>query len=229
MKTLAMIPARGGSKRIPRKNIKNFLGEPIIKYSIEAAKGAGIFDEIMVSTDDEEISRIAKSFGASVPFLRAKENSGDFSKTADVALEVLSEYKKRGIYFDRFACIYPAAPFIKPEDLKGAMEKMEEAKADSVAAIVRFGRPIERAFRLEKGFMRMIHPSNISKRSQDFPPAYCDAGQFYCLKTDHFLKKKEFFTKKTVGFEMPESRVQDIDNLEDWRLAEIKYNFNNQK
>ncbi|WP_205508560.1 pseudaminic acid cytidylyltransferase [Longitalea arenae] len=222
---IAIITARGGSKRIPRKNIKNFLGSPIIKYSIDAARFAGCFDEVMVSTDDKEIAEIALSLGANVPFTRSKENSGDFATTADVIYEVLDSYKKQGREFKYCCCIYPTAPFVTAEKLRLAYDKLIESNAESVVPIVRFGFPIMRSFKIENGLVKMNWPEHMNTRSQDLPPAFHDCGQFYFLKTESFLKNKKLFTDFTVPVEMPESEVQDIDNEEDWKIAEIKYSF----
>jgi len=222
-KTIAIITARGGSKRIPRKNIKPFLGYPIIKYSIDAALNAECFDEVMVSTDDEEIADTAVRLGAKIPFMRSDATSNDFSMTADVIEEVLNEYGKRNQRFDYACCIYPTAPFISPERLKKGFELLKETGADSVIPVVRFSYPIQRALKVENGRLLMMWPENLNKRSQDLTPAYHDVGQFYWLKVESFLKEKVLFGKYTVPLEVPESEVQDIDNEEDWKIAEMKY------
>jgi len=222
-KALAIITARGGSKRIPRKNVKLFLGHPIIKYSIDAAIRSECFDEIMVSTDDEEIANIAIECGASVPFTRSQKNADDHSTTADVLEEVLNKYTELGKTYDYACCIYPTAPFITAEKLKTAFEKLLETGADSVIPVVRYSFPIQRSFKIENGFARMNWPEFQNTRSQDLAPAYHDCGQFYFLKTNAFIKNKKLFTDLTVPVEMPESEVQDIDNEEDWKIAEIKY------
>ncbi|MFA6405685.1 MAG: pseudaminic acid cytidylyltransferase [Candidatus Paceibacterota bacterium] len=226
MKILAIIPARGGSKRIPRKNIKSFLGQPIIKYSIDAAKESAIFDEIMVSTDDLEIEEVAKSSGAVVPFLRSKENSTDRSATAPVLEEVILEYKKLGKDFDYICCIYPTAIFVTGERLRLAKQMILDKDADAVIPVMRFGYPIQRALKIkEDGKVEMFWPENYSARSQDLGSAYHDCGQFYFLKVSNFLKQKVLFPKLSVPLEVPESEAQDIDNEEDWKLAEIKFNL----
>jgi pseudaminic acid cytidylyltransferase len=222
-KAIAIITARGGSKRIPRKNIRDFAGHPIIKYSIDAAGAAGCFDEVMVSTDDKEIAVIAEKCGAKVPFMRSEATSNDFATTADVISEVISEYAKRGRDFKYACCIYPTAPFISPEKLRKGFDILETSSADSAVPVVRFGFPIQRAFKMESGKVSMIWPENRDKRSQDLMPAYHDAGQFYWLRVESFLKKKALFTDSTMGIEIPESEVQDIDNEEDWKIAEFKY------
>lgn len=222
-KTVAIITARGGSKRIPRKNIKDFLGYPIIKYSIDAALRANCFDEVMVSTDDKEIAEIAEKLGAKVPFLRSQATSNDHATTADVLEEVLLEYKKRGIVFEYLCCIYPTAPFVTPEKLVRAMSLLIERGADSVLPITRFSYPIQRALKIEEGLAKMIWPENYNARSQDLMPAYHDCGQFYCMKTRSLLTQKKLFAEYTIPIEIPESEVQDIDNEEDWLIAEMKY------
>jgi pseudaminic acid cytidylyltransferase len=226
---LAIITARGGSKRIPRKNIKKFLGSPIIKYSIDAALGAGCFDEVMVSTDDQEIANIAAGLGAKIPFMRSIDASNDHATTAEVVLEVLESYKKQGIEFEYFCCIYPTAPFITSEKLKTAYEMLISSGAKSLIPIVSFGFPILRSFKIEDGLVKMNWPEHMATRSQDLPPAYHDCGQFYFLKTDNFLIDKKMYTDLMIPFEMPESEVQDIDNEEDWKVAEIKYTFLKEK
>jgi N-acylneuraminate cytidylyltransferase len=224
-KCLAIITARGGSKRIPRKNIKEFLGQPIIKYSIDAAIGAGCFDEVMVSTDDFEIASVAEKFGAKIPFMRSIDASNDYATTVEVILEVLESYRKQGIEFEYICCIYPTAPFITSHKLKTAYEMLVGSEATSVVPIVSFGFPILRSFKIEDGLVKMNWPEYMSTRSQDLPPAYHDCGQFYFLRTSKFLSEKKMFTDFTLPYEMPESEVQDIDNEEDWKVAEIKYTF----
>ena len=222
-KSLAIITARGGSKRIPRKNIKLFSGFPIIKYSIDAALNSGCFDEVMVSTDDDEIAEIAVKYGASVPFYRSPETSNDHAMTADVIREVLWEYRKRNILFNYACCIYPTAPFISADKIKRGYESLLDSDADSAVPVVRFSYPIQRALKIENGLLEMIWPENLNKRSQDLMPAYHDSGQFYWLKVESFLRHGLLFAEKTVPIEIPESEVQDIDNEEDWKIAEMKY------
>lgn len=222
-KSLAIITARGGSKRIPRKNIKSFLGHPIIKYSIDAAIQSECFGEVMVSTDDREIAGISERLGARIPFMRSETTSNDFATTADVLEEVLLEYKKMSKAFVYCCCIYPTAPFVSPERLKAGLNILTSKNADSVLPVVRFSYPIQRALKIENGRLLMIWPENLNKRSQDLMPAYHDAGQFYWLKIESFLKQKKLFTENSAPIEIPESEVQDIDNEEDWKIAEMKY------
>ena len=222
-KTIAIITARGRSKRIPRKNIKDFYGQPIIKYSIDAAINAGCFDEVMVSTDDQEIAEISKKFGAKVPFFRSEKTSNDFASTSDVIEEVLIEYQKLGKNFDYACCIYPTAPFINPQKLQKGFQLLKETGADSIIPIVKFSYPIQRALKIENNKLEMICPENLNKRSQDLISAYHDVGQFYWINVQKFLKTKTILSRYTLPLEIPESEVQDIDNEEDWKLAEIKY------
>lgn len=224
-KSLAIITARGGSKRIPKKNIKNFCGQPIIKYSIDAAIKSGCFDEIMVSTDDKEIAKIAKSFGAKVPFFRSPKNSNDFATTADAIEEVLNSYKNLNQNFDYFCCIYPTAPFITPEKLLNSFNLLKSSNADAVIPIVKFSYPIQRSLKIENNVLKMNWPENYKKRSQDLKPAYHDSGQFYWMKTNSFLEQKTIFAKNTVPFIINEIEIQDIDTIQDWEIAEFKYNY----
>lgn len=222
-KCLAVITARGGSKRIPRKNIKEFCGKPMIEYPIQAALGSGIFDEVMVSTDDGEIAEIAKKAGAQVPFLRSERTSGDMAMTHEVVIEVLREYEKQGREFDIVCCIYPTAPFLTPERLKTAVEKLKESQADGVVPVVRYSFPPQRCFVIEEGRVQYKWPENRLKRSQDLEPYYHDCGQFYLMRVLPFLAEENMIMKNTVPLIMDEMEVQDIDTLEDWKIAEMKY------
>lgn len=224
-KAVAIITARGGSKRIPRKNIKLFAGKPIIAYSIESALNSGLFAEVMVSTDDEEIASVARQYGATVPFMRSEKASDDYATTADVLREVLQSYNQKGVYFDYACCIYPTAPFVSSEKLSNAFNKIIQSGADSVLPITRFSFPIWRSFKMENGKLSYNWPDFAPKRSQDLPPAFHDCGQFYFFRTDVFLKTGKLVTDNTIGIEVPETEVQDIDNEEDWKIAEIKYGF----
>ncbi len=226
LRKVAIIPARGGSKRIPQKNIKEFFGKPIISYSIEAALKSEIFNEVMVSTDDNEITEISKQFNANVPFLRSKKNSGDFANISDVLLEVLTQYKSIGIEFDFLCCIYPTAPFVTSQILIDTFNLLLKKNADSIIPISRFSYPIQRAFKInDKGFIEYIWPENIHKRSQDLLPAYHDAGQFCWINVTSFLKNKFLITDNTTFIELNELMAQDIDNESDWRIAEMKYSL----
>lgn len=223
MKSVAIITARGGSKRIPRKNIKPFLGKPIIEYSIEAALGADIFDEVMVSTDDEEIAEIARKAGAKVPFMRSEKTANDYATTADVIEEVIDSYERIGKSFTHACCIYPTAPFVTANAVKTAMMLLEQEKADSVIPVVKFSFPPQRAMVINNGKLEPKWPENMLKRSQDLEPFYHDCGQFYCLNVDSFKEQKSIWMNKTVPYIQDESNVQDIDTMEDWKIAEMKY------
>lgn len=223
MKSVAIITARGGSKRIPRKNIKPFLGKPILEYSIEAAIQADMFHEVMVSTDDEEIAQVAQKAGAKVPFLRSEATANDFATTADVIMEVLDSYERIGMHFDEVCCIYPTAPFVTANAIKTAMMLLEQEKSDCVIPVVKFSFPPQRCVVIEDGRLVPKWPENMKKRSQDLEPFYHDCGQFYCLNVKSFREQKSIWMKNVVPFIQDESNVQDIDTLEDWKIAEMKY------
>ena len=223
MKSVAMITARGGSKRIPKKNIKMFCGKPIIAYSIEAALKSEVFDEVMVSTDSEEIAEVARSFGANVPFFRSEKASSDFASTADVLEEVLVTYQQRGQFFKYCACLYPTAPFITVDRLKKAAAMMESGKADGVIPVVHFSFPPQRAFVIRNGTIAFEFPEHEFTRSQDLEPIYHDCGQFYFCDCSMFLAKHSFILPRTVPLMIPEEEVQDIDTESDWLIAELKY------
>lgn len=223
LRTLAVIPARGGSKRIPRKNLKPFLGQPIIKYSLDAARAAGIFDEVMVSSDDPEILELARTLGASVPFARSPDTAGDLATTAAVILEVLDGYHQSGREFDTVCCLYPTAPLVRTRRLLEAWALLDETGADCALAVTRFSFPIWRAFRVDDGRVRFEWPENAIRRSQDLPPAYHDCGQFYFLNVAAFREHGCLIMPHTVPVVVPESETQDIDTDEDWKLAELKY------
>lgn len=224
MKNLAIITARGGSKRIPRKNIRNFLGKPIIAYSIDSAIKSGVFDEIMVSTDDDEIATIAEKYGANFPFKRSEATSNDTATTTDVIIEVLTEYKKNGLIFDYACCIYPTAPFITPESLKKGLNQMIKSNTEVAFPVVKFSYPIQRALKIDSdNKLSMIYPEHSRSRSQDLVPRYHDAGQFYWFKTSAINPNMELLKMKASPIILSEKEVQDIDTEEDWILAEIKY------
>ena len=223
MKTLAIIPARGGSKRIPKKNIKNFFGKPIIAYSIEAAKKSEIFNEIMVSTDDKEIADVAKKYGANVPFFRSKKNADDYATLTDVILEVLDEYKNIGQNFDVVACILPTAPLINHNNLTKAYDLLINEKFDSIITVTEFSFPIQRSVQIKNNKIYINWPENMQKRSQDLEKNYHDAGQFVMFKVDKFLKEKNLWMKNMGAIILSNLEVQDIDNETDWKLAELKY------
>lgn len=221
MKRVAIITARGGSKRIPKKNIKDFCGKPIIAYSIEAALKSKLFDEVMVSTESEEIAEVAKRYGANVPFMRSEKTADDYATTDDVLIEVFHEYKKRGSEFDVAVCIYPTAPFVTADKLRDAVGYLERENADSVMPVVKFSFPPQRALVINNGILRYQYPEDSEKRSQDLEPIYHDCGQFYVLRPDNILNHKKSI--KILPIIIRESEVQDIDTEEDWILAELKY------
>lgn len=220
---VAIITARGGSKRIPRKNVKEFCGKPILQYSIEAALESGIFDEVMVSTEDCEIAKLAEAAGASVPFMRSEENAGDFASTASVLEEVVHNYKKRKREFEWICCIYPTAPFITAQKLKESYEELKKKNADALIPVVRFSYPPQRCFILEKEKLQYKWPQYAFSRSQDLETFYHDAGQYYFIKSVTLLKTHTLVPENTIPYIIDEMEVQDIDNLDDWKIAEIKY------
>lgn len=221
---LAIIPARGGSKRIPRKNIRDFFGKPIIAYSIETALQSKTVTDVVVSTDDEEIATIARQYGAEVPFMRSKKNSSDFAGTVDVVLEVLEELEKIGRTYSNVCCIYPTAPLLSTSTIKEALHLMQENYYDSVFPVSPYQTPIQRALTVDQnGSATMIWPENRTKRSQDLAAAYFDAGQFYWLKVDAVLLQKKIYMDNSGCVIINPMAAQDIDNLSDWQLAEIKY------
>lgn len=228
-KTIAIITARGGSKRIPKKNIRDFCGKPIIAYSIQAAVSAGCFDEVMVSTDSETIADLSKSYGATVPFLRGAETSNDYATTADVLTEVLEEYRKCETEFETLCCLYPTAPFVTAEKLRMAMQVFSEKNADSLIPVVPFSFPPQRGMAIRGDRLCYVYPEHERTRSQDLEPLYHDCGQFYICKVEPFLKRHTLVLPNAVPFILSEEEVQDIDNPSDWRLAEIKYRMFLQK
>ncbi len=219
-KKIAVITARGGSRRIPKKNIKEFCGKPIIAYSIEAALASGVFDEVMVSTDSEEIAAVAREYGADVPFMRSRETSDDYATTNDVLVEVFNEYSKRGEHYDIAVCIYPTAPFVTADKLKNAVVLMERDGVEAVTPVVKFSFPPQRAFVIRDSLLEYQYPEYAKMRSQDLEPVYHDCGQFYAMKVKNVLQG---IAVKAVPVIVPETEVQDIDCEEDWVIAEMKY------
>ena len=226
MSVLAIIPARGGSKRIPRKNIKEFCGKPIICYSIEAALQSGVFDEVMVSTDDREIAETALAAGASVPFLRSTDGANDRATISDVIREVLAGYRERGISFDYYAIIYATAPMIRPEYLRQGYELLKNSGEGFMLPVVRYSYPPQRSYRINGTVLEWNNPEAYSVRTQDLEPWYHDCGMFSFAKVEAFYHTEPKERKK-VPLILDESVVQDIDNEEDWKMAEIKYRLMN--
>lgn len=220
---LCIIPARGGSKRIPRKNVKDFLGKPIIAYSIETAIASGLFDEVMVSTDDIEIAEIAKKYGASVPFFRSVDNANDFATTMDVLFEVLEEYKKIDKKFDVVCCIYATSPFVSSEILQNSYTVFKQKNFESLFPVIKYSFPIQRSLSVDNNKLAFNYPENANKRSQDLKDSFHDAGQFYWMKENLICKGAVVVTSNTGAYEISELQGQDIDNELDWKLAELKY------
>ena len=229
MESIAIITARGGSKRIPKKNIRDFNGKPIIAYSIEAALESGIFDEVMVSTDSEEIAEIANRYGAKVPFLRSDETSSDSATTADVLSEVLDEYEKTGKKFRYMCCIYPTAPFVTDEKLKKAYEMIKQEHINQVMPVVAFSFPPQRGHMIKDGKLYMLNPECKNVQSQILEKVYHDCGQFYFMDIEAFKNSGGDINENIYPMIMSELEVQDIDNETDWRIAEIKYRIINEK
>lgn len=223
MNAVAIITARGGSKRIPRKNVKEFLGKPILLYSIEAALNSGIFEEVMVSTEDEEIAELARQAGAVVPFMRGDENANDFATTTDVLLEVVGEYEKRGKHFEFGCCIYPTAPFVTAEKLRDGMEKLAASDADTLMPVVPFSFPPQRGMVIREEKLQFVQPEHALTRSQDLEHWYHDVGQFYCFRTENFKRNKILTVGNVLPYVVSELEVQDIDTISDWKIAEMKY------
>lgn len=222
---VAIITARGGSKRIPQKNIKEFCGKPIIFYSIDAAINSGLFNRVMVSTDDETIAELASSRGAEVPFMRSSENSDDYATTADVIKEVLAKYADMDDFFEYVCCIYPTAPFITADLLRNGFNHLKSENADTLIPVVRFSYPPQRAFVERDRYLVFCNPENERVRSQDLEPMYHDAGQFYFFRVNSFRESGSLLSGKIAYIELPETKVQDIDNEVDWKLAELKYSI----
>ena len=220
MAKICIIPARGGSKRIHRKNIKSFLGKPIIAYSIEAALNSKLFDEVMVSTDDEEIVAVAKKYGASVPFLRSAKTSNDFASTYDVIAEVTHNYKEIGKEFDYTCCLYATAPFVTAVKLQSAFKKMDESETDAVFPVLEFS--YQRGLHFEGNSLKMKRPENLKKRSQDLEKMYHDSGQFYFFNTKKYLELVGVFNMNSTAIVVSQLEAQDIDSETDWKLAELK-------
>ena len=224
MKRIAIIPARGGSKRIPRKNIKDFLGKPVIAYAIELATKSNLFDRVMVSTEDEEIKEIAQRYGAEVPYLRNKINATDVASTFNVLEEVINWYKDQGKEFDYGCCIYPISPLLKVTSLKLGFDKLKKGNYDSVIPIATFSHPIQRALFTDKEEKVKIKDQNSFKQNtQSLLPYYHDTGQFYWFNSANCLLKKKLLTDNTTSIILPHDQFQDVDNIEDWKILEIKY------
>jgi len=221
-KAVAIITARGGSKRIPRKNIREFCGAPIIKYSIFAALESRVFDEVMVSTDDDEIRAVAESYGAKCPFMRGKDSSNDFATTVDVIKEVITCYKEIGREFRYYCAIYPTAPFITGEKLKLAFDILYREQADFLTPVARFSYPVQRCFAIEDSKLKKKWPEYQNIRTQDLEPLYYDTGQFYIGDSEKIFTVP-YTERNMAAMVLPREEVQDIDTIDDWEKAERKY------
>ena len=225
MNNLAIIPARSGSQRIPRKNIKEFFGKPIIAYSIELALKSTLFEEVMVSTDSNEIASIAKTNGASVPFLRSEINSNNYATLTDVILEVIQNYHENGKQFNTVCCILPTAALITSERIIEAYTTFQEKELSSIIPVIKFSYPIQRALKDNNGLIQMCEPEYLKARSQDLESFYHDSGQFYWIRIQELLKWKSIFTQNTGYLELHDLEAQDVDTQMDWDLLTLKYNY----
>jgi len=224
MKKVAIIPARGGSKRIPRKNIKPFMGKPMIAWPIAAAQESGLFDSIIVSTDDEEIAEVARAAGAQVPFMRPADLANDHAGTGAVIIHALQWFTENGIPFDAACCIYATAPFLDPKRLVEGWEKLQQPGKRFAFSVTSYAFPIQRALRqTPDGSVDMFWPENLMKRSQDLEPAYHDAAQFYWGWSEAFLNGEVTFSPISAPVILPRTEVVDIDTPEDWEVAELTW------
>lgn len=221
---LAIIPARGGSKRIPGKNIRPFCGRPILAYSIQAARDSNLFDRIIVSTDSPQIAEVARQYGAEVPFWRSATASDDYATLLDALQEVVSQLARHGEHYDEICCLLPTAPLVTAKRLQQAHTLLEQDNYDAIFPIVRFGYPIQRALGQDKdGRVAMLQPEHYGTRSQDLPAAFHDAGQFYAFRPGPCFAAGRMFTDNSAGIEISELEAQDIDSETDWALCELKY------
>lgn len=218
---IAVIPARGGSKRIPRKNIKEFCGKPMIAYSIEAALQSGCFDKVIVSTDDTEIAEVARRYGAEVPFIRPAELSNDYTGTIPVIRHAVEWLIQQGVDPQLVCCLYATAPFVTPKYLQQGLQQIIEKDADYAFTVTSYAFPIQRAIKISPELgVEMFDSNNFNTRSQDLEEAWHDAGQFYWGKAEAWLSEKIIFGPESTSVILPRHRVQDIDTFEDWDRAE---------
>jgi pseudaminic acid cytidylyltransferase len=221
---VAVIPARGGSKRIPRKNIKIFCGKPMLVWSVEAALKSGCFDQVIVSTDDVEVADVALQYGAQVPFMRPKALSDDHTGTTAVITHAINWLAEQSQKPEQVCCLYATAPFVSPIDLSNGLTVLTDTGADYAFSVTSYAFPIQRAMRITaSGRVAMFNPVNFNTRSQDLEEAYHDAGQFYWGQADAWLQNKMIFSAASVPVKLPRHRVQDIDTPEDWRQAEVLF------
>jgi pseudaminic acid cytidylyltransferase len=227
---ICIIPARSGSKRIPKKNIKSFFGKPIIAWSIKIAIESKCFDKIIVSTDDNKIANIAKRYGAEVPFMRPKKLSGDFTETVPVISHAIKWQIKNDQKPDYVCCIYATAPFIELSNLKNCLEILKNSDSDYVFPATNFAYPIQRSFKIQNNKrLKMFYPKYRKSRSQDLEEAYHDVGQFYWGSSDAWLKNKEIISKNSTPILVPRARAIDIDTIEDWEIAEKMFKALNKR
>ncbi|HCN77419.1 MAG TPA: pseudaminic acid cytidylyltransferase [Verrucomicrobiales bacterium] len=223
MSALAIILARSGSKRIPGKNLRPFLGHPVIHYPVKAALDSGCFDEVMVSTDDDQIAAAARAAGAVTPFRRSAENASDQATTTDALLEVIAQYRAAGCEFEFICGMYASAPLITVDHLRAGWEIIKDnPAAQTVMPVIRYGYPVHRAFVIQQGRLQLMMPEHGFTRSQDLPVAYHDAGQWYWMRVADFERGRKVFADRCLPVELSELEVQDIDNEVDWKLAELK-------
>ena len=221
---LAVIPARGGSKRIPRKNIKGFCGKPMIAWAIEAALQSGCFDAVVVSTDDAEIAEVARAHGATVPFMRPAELADDYTGTIPVIRHAIEWHQRQGQAPERVCCIYATAPFVRAEDILRGLQVLDETGCAYAFSVTSYASPIQRAIRITpQGRVEMFYPEHFNTRSQDLEEAFHDAGQFYWGQTSAWLVGKPIFSPVAAPIILPRYRVQDIDTSEDWERAELLF------
>jgi N-acylneuraminate cytidylyltransferase len=220
---IAVIPARGGSKRIPRKNIKNFLGKPIIAYSIKAALNSGLFDKVIVSTDDKEIAEVAKKYGAEVPYIRPSNISDDYTGTNAVVRHAIQWFFEQGETVENVCCIYATAPFLQPKYIQEGFNNIQKGGLDFSFSVTTFAFPVQRSLRIKDNGVEPIWPDFILKRSQDLEEAYHDAGQFYWGTSKAFTNEHELFSSESLPVVIPRYLTQDIDTQEDWIRAEVMF------
>jgi pseudaminic acid cytidylyltransferase len=227
---IAIIPARGGSKRIPKKNIREFFGRPVLDYAIRAAWESGCFSDVMVSTDSPEIAAVAEKCGATVPFLRSAATSDDFATTVDVLREVIDSHRDAGRTFDSGCCIYPVTPFLRASRLREAMNLLtSENPPETVLTALCYPHPVQRAFGLQNGRVQFLFPDHVQTRTQDLPPAFHDAAQFYAFRTAPMLASGHLIGPESAVIVLPFEEAHDIDTPEDWAEAELKYRLLREK
>ena len=223
LENICIIPARGGSKRLPAKNTKDFFGKPVISYAIECAQATGLFDVIFVSTDCERIANISRDFGAQVPFMRSAEASDDHATTHAVLKEVLIEFEKQAVRFNRVLCMYPVTPLVTPDDLFLGLDALIKAPRALVFPVIEYGHPIWRAISIEQGFGKRIWNENRQSRTQDLRPAYHDSGQWYWMRAESVTKEEALNDLPIVPIVVDEAQAHDVDTLSDWKILELKY------